>query len=549
MDNFNEIPIVEQPQNFKTKLYRHQLANIYTMEKMETNKMVDVEGNYKETSIGFLSSDTGTGKTATVIGMIVRDQMIWDINIPFVHDICTTFSGGRIKFHKKNFMTKLNCSLIVMSSTILHQWKSELAQTNLKVGYVFSNKTVESVDPNEFDVILVIATMYNKFIKQFYGKVWKRFIFDEPSHIRVPAMKPIQAGFYWFITATPHSIVSQHSKCKTFMNEIIATDNINDFSFIFNGLIIKNDPEFVKQSFNIPPTTYMIHECFQPLSNIVQGFVSNTIRTMIEAGNIGGAILALGGNETSNVVELIQRKKQEELEIIESRIRIYMIRQDENRVREWTNRKNRINSQLLEIEKRLETSLQSDCLICASKLSSPVLEYNCQNLFCGSCLFEWLKKNTSCPICRRRINPSSLVYIKTQTNEEIKKTKRPPTKLEIIIDIINKKPNGHFIIFSEYDHSFDPICNFLQENDISFVHLKGSMNKKEKSINNYKNGLHRVMCLNSMYDGSGLNLQETTDIILYHQMPDSNRQQIIGRANRIGRKIPLTVHQLVIQSY
>jgi SNF2 family DNA or RNA helicase len=270
---------------------------------------------------------------------------------------------------------------------------------------------------------------------------------------------------------------------------------------------------------------------------------------MIEAGNIGGAILALGGNETSNVVELIQRKKQEELEIIESRIRIYMIRQDENRVREWTNRKNRINSQLLEIEKRLETSLQSDCLICASKLSSPVLEYNCQNLFCGSCLFEWLKKNTTCPICRSRINPSSLVYIKTQTNEEIKKTKRPPTKLEIIIDIINKKPNGHFIIFSEYDHSFDPICNFLQENDISFVHLKGSMNKKEKSINNYKNGLHRVMCLNSMYDGSGLNLQETTDIILYHQMPDSNRQQIIGRANRIGRKIPLTVHQLVIQSY
>lgn len=547
MDTFNEIPIVDQPQSFRINLYRHQLANIYSMEKMETNKMVEIEGNVKETSIGFLSCDTGTGKTATVIGMIVRDKMIWDIDTPYVHDICTTFSGGRIKIHHKNYMKKLNCSLIVMSSTILHQWKSELAQSDLKVGYVFSNKTVETVEPDEFDVILVTTTMYNKFVSQFNGKAWKRFVFDEPSHIRVPAMKAIQAGFYWFVTASPYSIVSQHSKCKSFMNEIMSTDDEHMFSVIINGLVIKNDPEFVKQSFNIPPTSYIIHECFQPLSNIVEGFVSKTIHNMIEAGNIGGAILALGGNETSNVIELIQRKKQEELEIIDSRIRIYMIRNDEIRVQEWKNRKNRITNQLVEIEKRLETSLESDCSICASKLSSPVLEYNCQNLFCGSCLFEWLKKNTTCPICRSRINPCSLVYIKTQTNEEIKKIKRPPTKLEIVIDIIKQKPDAHFIIFSDYDDSFDPICNFLKENDISFVHLKGAMNKKEKSISAYKNGLQRVMFLNSMYDGSGLNLQETTDIILYHRMGESKRQQIIGRANRIGRKIPLTVHQLVVE--
>ena len=43
------------------------------------------------------------------------------------------------------------------------------------------------------------------------------------------------------------------------------------------------------------------------------------------------------------------------------------------------------------------------------------------------------------------------------------------------------------------------------------------------------------------------NANASTDIILYHQMPDSTENQIIGRANRIGRKYPLNVHHLHIQ--
>jgi len=40
-------------------------------------------------------------------------------------------------------------------------------------------------------------------------------------------------------------------------------------------------------------------------------------------------------------------------------------------------------------------------------------------------------------------------------------------------------------------------------------------------------------------------MQETTDIILYHSMDEHTRQQILGRANRIGRKTSLQVHHLI----
>ena len=61
----------------------------------------------------------------------------------------------------------------------------------------------------------------------------------------------------------------------------------------------------------------------------------------------------------------------------------------------------------------------------------------------------------------------------------------------------------------------------------------------------FKDGKVPVIFLNSNIECAGLNLQETTDIILYHKMNTDIESQILGRANRIGRKISLNVHHLL----
>ena len=60
----------------------------------------------------------------------------------------------------------------------------------------------------------------------------------------------------------------------------------------------------------------------------------------------------------------------------------------------------------------------------------------------------------------------------------------------------------------------------------------------------FKQGKIQVMFLNTQNNASGVNLQECTDIILYHEMTDSIMQQVTGRALRLGRDIPLTIHHL-----
>ena len=112
------------------------------------------------------------------------------------------------------------------------------------------------------------------------------------------------------------------------------------------------------------------------------------------------------------------------------------------------------------------------------------------------------------------------MLIQRVNNEKTPTTKSgiPKTKIEKIVQLINDRKKGKFLIFSTYDASFNPICRVLKENKISFVLLKGSSRTRQRNIDKFKQGNIQVIFLNSNFNGAGINLPETTDLILYHKM-------------------------------
>jgi SNF2 family DNA or RNA helicase len=550
MTDFNDMRTVSQPLNIDLPLFKHQLTMVYKMEKLEREQLVEADNITKETRVGVNADPTGFGKTLSMVALVLRDKSEWDMDVPFVHETITTESAGLIKTTKIKRYEKFPTTLILVSQSIISQWEDEFKHTNLSVFSVTSKKHVDSIEPGDYDVVIVTVMMYNKLIMTFSKYAWKRFIFDEPGHIRVPGMKEVQAGFYWFVTATPCSITGKHRNCRgSFMKEIIGNGSL-EFESQFVGMVLRNNPLFVKASFEMPHTTHHHHDCYQPVFNAINGMVTKNINTMVEAGNIHGAIIALGGDISENIVDLVKKKKLEEKIHADSKIRIYNMRDDINRVKQWTEKKDSIIRQIEELDKRFHDMLNGQCNICLEPLKNPVLEPNCQNLFCGKCLLTWLKKKSQCPLCRCDIRPVDLVCVSDgKDNIEQFPTISPPrqmTKLEKIIDLVKKKPGGHFLIFSSYDSTFPSICSSLKENDISFVEIRGSYKTCKTNIQKFKNGDVNVVFLNSNFNGSGINLQETTDIILYHEMTTSTRNQMLGRANRIGRTIPLEVHHLQV---
>jgi hypothetical protein len=511
-----------------------------------------IDGNRR-----FLLEDfTVTHNTASVIGMLVRDKiednLNWNKNNKYEYEnIKTETLFGQIKTYTKNRYNKINTTLILVPSVILTQWEKELSNTNLKYISIKTKKDIEYINVEEYDVVLVIPTMYNNLIMCYYEKAWKRFIYDEPGNVRVTSMKQIIAGFYWLITATPENIIINHKNCRTsFMLDMLG-GSITHFENSIKPIIIKNDIEFIKQSFNMPKTNSFYYNCFQPIINNLHTYLDDNIISLIEAGDIENAIITLGGKSSDDILSIICKNKEDELVIINSMLNIFFIRRSEKKIKEWTDKKNKILFELNDLNIKFNNRLNEPCIICYNQLTEPVLEPKCQNIFCGKCLLYWLKEKLSCPLCRNIINTQDLVYFNNHniTNSSYNKKNiknRKQTKEETILEIIKKNVNGKYLIFSNYEKTFDLISNILKENNINFLNLKGTLKNKEQIINKYKNDQHCVLFLNSLNHGVGLNLQETTDIIIYHDMSNSNIQQLIGRANRIGRLLPLNIHYLQI---
>ena len=541
-------PTVNQPENFKIKLFPHQLTAIHYMEEKEKNKIVQVTNNIEmKFAMGIYSDITGYGKTLSVIGLILRDKMEWDIKTKYKRYEQSCYIGGGIISGERTYeFKKINSTLILANNSIINQWIEELNNTTLKIYIITKNKDIDNFKIDNDDVIIVTPSMYNKLIVQYRDHIWKRFIYDEPSHTYIPAMKKFNAGFSWFITATPNLLLSRRCWGNGYLSSVFSN---YFFTFdILRMILVKNDDNYVKSSYVLPSTEEFYHFCYQPMYHMVRDYIDFETSRMIEAGDISSAIHRLGGNSTSNIIDVITDRKKEQIDSLNLRIQYHIRRNNNIRVERLKNQREKLEKEIDKLEEKFKERLSESCSVCMDKLDKPVLVPCCQNIFCGGCVLEWMKNNSSCPLCRTSIDTSDLIYIETnnqETNIEKDKNEKQLTKPEKIIEIVKGKENGKFIIFSEFDETFNIIRDVLTENDIIFKEIKGHASTRKKNIRLFKEGKVRVLFLNSNYNGAGINLQESTDIILYHDMNEDMKKQIIGRANRIGRKLQLSVHYLI----
>lgn len=541
--------MIEQPANLGVNLFVHQLASVHRMEQMEREKFVlDARNDKIYTDIGINADITGYGKTISMVTLVLRDKMEWNTETDYEFQIVESCASHHIKKIHTLKMPKNNTTLVLCSPSIVHQWMDEFSKTDLNVVKVVTRNSAMYVDIDDYDVVIVTPTYFN-FLIDRHDSAWKRFIYDEPSSVRVPSMRPIRCGFMWLVSATPDDIYRRHRSCtRSYISSIVSDRTFNLVMRPY--LTVKNNDHFIRQSFQMPPTKYVIHNCRDSIYRAVYGIVHDRISKMIEAGHISGAVQALGGKKTDNIIELVKKNKLIELEEIQTKIKIWTLRNDEEKIKEWTDKEKSVLTQIKDLESRFNHILSQDCSICYDKINKPIMEPSCQNIFCGTCLLTWLKDKGNCPLCRRVIKKEELVYINEgeEKCEEIKKEEEEEeikSKEDTIIDIIKNKKDGRFIIFSQWDDSFEKIRLALRTSHIDFVEIKGSIQTRENRLDEFRSGQVNVAFLNSGTDSSGINMQQTTDIILYHSMDELTRQQIIGRANRIGRTQPLFIHNLL----
>ena len=121
-----------------------------------------------------------------------------------------------------------------------------------------------------------------------------------------------------------------------------------------------------------------------------------------------------------------------------------------------------------------------------------------------------------------------------------------------LIETQIKNPKFKMLIFSEYNSSFEPIEIILKEFNLNYSNVMGTTNTINKTIRLYKDfdspDKIDVLLLNANYCDNGMNLENSSDIVLYHSMNKDRTTQIIGRGQRPGRVDPLNVWHLCYEN-
>ena len=187
----------------------------------------------------------------------------------------------------------------------------------------------------------------------------------------------------------------------------------------------------------------------------------------------------------------------------------------------------------------------------------------CNNKVCEDCINNWYSRDkSSCIFCNseNKSKDDHLFFEKNEknmddNNEDIidnvmndkniqleieKYSNNKNIFLKEFIENIDKK--SKVIIFSDYSHVFHYIIDICNKYDIKHVDLdKGNIKDIDNVVNEYKYGNAQILLSNSTLFGCGMNFENSSHILFVHKMDCEIEQQVIGRAQRMGRKSILEI--------
>jgi len=457
---------------------------------------------------------------------------------------------------------------------------SRTSTNNAKVAYTLA----------QYNLVIVTSTIYNRFaqfLTQHKVKL-QRAIYDEVDNLNVPGCRHVDANFFWFITASYGNILypkgfnkyegaigryvwySNGIKHSGFLKNILVDLHYNVSRNMMKVLIVKNTEGYVEASLSLPEinTAYIL--CRTPHEiNVLNGVVDRNIMNHLNADDIQGALSYLSSSQKSTELNIISRVIEKYTrQITNLKLQVNMTQElhfeSEN---ERRNELQRLEKQIEVISKKIdlitERIKENDlCTICYDTAMNKTLTSCCQNTFCFKCINMWLAQRHVCPLCKIKMNVGDLFVIDenaidqpaTECDTMTFDPSKPNPKndkyqnLELIMTSLKDKADAKILIFAAYDNTFNNVVPILQRLATTYEYVKGNSNHIKCIIDRYKEGNTKVLLMNTQHFGSGLNLENTTDMVLFHKFDTENEKQVIGRAQRYGRKEPLNVHYLLYEN-
>lgn len=587
-------PKFRQPDKITVSLKPHQLAGLqkaFTMEQEEyvkyfvQNPRTQIPYGYNQnpnifgyfnlkTNIGIIGDIVGYGKTIIALSIVaaLKKELI---HVPDFRRHTYQSSSGYMEITKENAQrliapALINTTLVVVPrGPVYIQWKNTIKKnTTLTCLAIDSLVFIKKSMPKrvaelreflgKFDIVLIKNTTLTTLI-DYYREAgdeicgFDRIMIDE-AHVIIMKIPDLTYKFMWLITSSYRELFLYNYSKTIYAGFLqMIQHNVERLHYV----LIKGETEFVRNSFEVPPPLEKYYVCKMSKNlTAIQPFLTPAISDFINVNDIAGAIKELGGlTETADdlvklvltdITKHISNTQMEiafvellELERDNKEARLNTLR---NELARYVTRKESIEEKLREVSTKM-------CSICYDSLDNPIY-LSCSHMFCGQCIFNWIQANSrttrsvkvQCPECRTEIDSRKIVAI-VKEKVETDTIMMIMSKEDQLIDIIKKKPDGRFLIFSRMDTSFGRLSKLLESNMITHTEIKGSTSHMMRILDEFVARRINVILLNTYHAGCGIDISSATDVIIFHSMPQE-KIQAVGRAQRVGRTEQLTIHNL-----
>lgn len=454
------------------------------------------------------------------------------------------------------------------------------------------------------DVVLVSNTLYGPLQEYVKAKrmIWKRVFLDEADTLHLPSTRPMfDSRFTWLISASwanllfsnvthyfPQSFVETFTSTNIYNADpdlvkflkstfqangnsyynyarffVMSSSFLRDFIQSGNAkrgrLVIRCREEYVKESISLPPITIRNILC---RTSVIQRVVANAIpvevRNLLHAGDVQGALQHLGvkSEDSMSLINAVTENRNKELDRLKktyefkSSLEYSSPSVKEAALKSLKDKIGSLEEQIKQLKERIENYKDEMCPICFDEPQQPSLTPCCSRVFCAGCILTSLTRQPTCPLCRATMSATSLRHISTVAHIEEQKSNEPEPpqllkKTEQLLELIRKNPRGKFLVFSRYDNPFTQISQEIETMNIAVKQVKGNKDVIASTLKGFQSGNTKVLLLNSIEAGAGLNITTATHIVLLHAMTHEEQKQIIGRAYRMGRTEPLEVIHLL----
>lgn len=573
------------------------------------SKGMDISGAKVYSRFSFLGDSVGVGKSLMILGHIARLKYLPRLPTMAVLDTNSTSLMYSLHEHEfASTLREIGC-LIIVPHTLYRQWQTYIKdQTTLKFFGVQTNKTLNTdgiaSKIQQADVVLVSNTLYGN-LQQIIKEnnfLWKRVFYDEADTLHIPSTRiSPETRFSWLVSASWSNLLFPNQSLyitSNSINEIVSRPAYNiqpelrevlrsalqnsthgmytymrfymvsasffrEFVYTANPyrgrLVLRCSDAFVKESITLPPITIRNITCKPSIVHqVIQHAIPNHVRSLLHAGDVQSALQELGvkAEEPMSLVQAVSENRLKELDRLKktydfkSSLDYATPQAKENALKSLKDRMTSLKEQIKQLKERVENYKTEMCPICFDEPQKPTFTPCCSRIFCAACILTSLTRQTTCPLCRAQITASGLRSLATEPlpkNELINPNEgpQPLKKTEQLLELLKQKPDGKFLVFSRYDNPFLQLQTEIEGMNIQVKQVKGNKDVIAATLKSFEAGKTKVLLLNSIEAGAGMNITAATDVILLHAMTHEEEKQILGRAYRMGRKEPLDVIRLL----